>query len=200
MVDAVGVWVYRIPAQGTSSLCCSSVLVTVTLLLAQTLKPYGRDYQGVPRQRKFKCVLILSRLAFAWESYRCLRIAGSAFSPSWKCEPRKHKLCGSFHVELSGCMCWKQACCVCTLTTAIRHACGTMLLIKAARSIDSRVRPASRARVANGSFVSSGFCGNWFAEFVDTKQPLYPSSDCEKDVRGGVKMPWCACMVGREGC
>jgi hypothetical protein len=29
---------------------------------------------------------------------------------------------------------------------------------------------------------------------------LYPSSDCEKDVRGGVRMPWCACMVGRGGC
>jgi hypothetical protein len=76
----------------------------------------------------------------------------------------------------------------------------TMLLIKAACSIINRVRPAARARVANGSFVSSGFCGNWFADFVDTKQPLYPSSDCEKDVRGGVRMPWCTCMVGKGGC
>ena len=68
VVDAVGVWVYRIPAQGASSWCFSSFLVTVTvtLLLSQTLKPYGRDYQGVSHQRKFKCVLILLYIAFAW--------------------------------------------------------------------------------------------------------------------------------------
>ena len=67
VVDAVGVWVYRIPAQGASSWCFSSFLVTVTvtLLLSQTLKPYGRDYQGVSHQRKFKCVLVLLRIAFA---------------------------------------------------------------------------------------------------------------------------------------
>ena len=65
VVDAVGVWVYRIPAQGASSWCCSPDLVAVTLLLPQASKPYGRDYQGVSHQRKFKCVLVLLRIAFA---------------------------------------------------------------------------------------------------------------------------------------
>ena len=41
-----------------------------------------------------------------------------------------------------------------------------------------------------------GFCGNWMARLVDTKQPLVPSDACEKDVRGGKKMPWCKAMVG----
>jgi hypothetical protein len=68
VVDAVGVWVYRIPAQGAGSWCFSSFLVTVTvtLLLSQTLKTYGRNYQGVSHQRKFKCVLILLFIAFVW--------------------------------------------------------------------------------------------------------------------------------------
>ena len=77
-------------------------------------------------------------------SHRRLRITGSAFSPSWKCEPRKHKLCRGFHVKLSGYLCWKRACWLCALTAVIRHACGTMLLIKDARSISSRVRAAPR--------------------------------------------------------
>ena len=41
-----------------------------------------------------------------------------------------------------------------------------------------------------------GFCGNWMARLVDTKQPLVPSDACEKDVRGGKEMPWCKAMVG----
>ena len=40
-----------------------------------------------------------------------------------------------------------------------------------------------------------GFCGNWFARMADTKQPLLPSDDCTRDVRGGATMPWCAAMV-----
>ena len=40
-----------------------------------------------------------------------------------------------------------------------------------------------------------GFCGNWFARFADTRQPLVPSETCERDVRGGVQMPWCVEMV-----
>ena len=29
-----------------------------------------------------------------------------------------------------------------------------------------------------------------------TGQPLWPSESCERDVRNGVTMPWCKCMVG----
>jgi hypothetical protein len=41
-----------------------------------------------------------------------------------------------------------------------------------------------------------GFCSNWWSLMTDTHQPLFPSSNCTRDVRGGVIMPWCACMVG----
>lgn len=41
-----------------------------------------------------------------------------------------------------------------------------------------------------------GFCGNFFAGFADTRQPLYPSADCERDVRGGKTMPWCKAALG----
>ena len=40
-----------------------------------------------------------------------------------------------------------------------------------------------------------GFCGNWWQLFSDTHQPLYPSASCERDVRGGVAMPWCRSVV-----
>ena len=40
-----------------------------------------------------------------------------------------------------------------------------------------------------------GFCGNWFAGFANTKQPLFPSETCQRDVRGGKTMPWCKYMV-----
>ena len=42
--------------------------------------------------------------------------------------------------------------------------------------------------------------GNWWASYSDTKQPLFPSEDCVKDVRGQATMPWCACMVGKGSC
>lgn len=45
-----------------------------------------------------------------------------------------------------------------------------------------------------------GFCGNWFSLMADTKQPLFPSSNCVKDTRGGVEMPWCECMVNGKNC
>ena len=45
-----------------------------------------------------------------------------------------------------------------------------------------------------------GFCGNWMSRFANTHQPNFPKEDCVKDVRGGVEMPWCACMVGKGGC
>jgi hypothetical protein len=40
-----------------------------------------------------------------------------------------------------------------------------------------------------------GFCGNVWANFEDTKQPLFPKETCAKDVRGGKDMPWCLEMV-----
>jgi hypothetical protein len=40
-----------------------------------------------------------------------------------------------------------------------------------------------------------GWCGNWFQRYADTGQPLVPSDDCKRDVRGGQTMPWCAEMV-----
>ena len=46
---------------------------------------------------------------------------------------------------------------------------------------------------------NQGWCGNWFHRFEDTGQPLVPSSDCERDVRGGEPMPWCAEMVPTTG-
>ena len=45
-----------------------------------------------------------------------------------------------------------------------------------------------------------GFCGNWMRGFADSGQPLFPNASCARDVRGGVAMPWCACMVGKGGC
>jgi len=45
-----------------------------------------------------------------------------------------------------------------------------------------------------------GFCGNVFSLMVDTKQPLFPSANCTKDIRGGVEMPWCECMVNGKNC
>ena len=47
-----------------------------------------------------------------------------------------------------------------------------------------------------------GFCGNWFAQYADTKQPLFPSSRCQcvREMRGGVAMPWCNCMVNGKDC
>ena len=45
-----------------------------------------------------------------------------------------------------------------------------------------------------------GFCGNWFADMSNTRQPLFPSESCARDVRGGATMPWCACMVGKGAC
>ena len=54
----------------------------------------------------------------------------------------------------------------------------------------------SAARAQNCPFNGDqGFCGNWFSPFADTHQPLFPSDDCERDVRGGVTMPWCVEMV-----
>ena len=41
-----------------------------------------------------------------------------------------------------------------------------------------------------------GFCGNTFAGFANTEQPLVPNASCVRDVRGGKKMPWCREMVG----
>ena len=46
-----------------------------------------------------------------------------------------------------------------------------------------------------GFNADQGFCGNWFARMVDTRQPLLPSNDCTRDVRGGKAMPWCVEMV-----
>jgi hypothetical protein len=40
-----------------------------------------------------------------------------------------------------------------------------------------------------------GFCGNWMAQLADTHQLLFPSSDCQRDIRGGQTMPWCTAMV-----
>ena len=40
-----------------------------------------------------------------------------------------------------------------------------------------------------------GWCGNYFASFADTHQPLFPNASCTRDVKGGVEMPWCASMV-----
>ena len=40
-----------------------------------------------------------------------------------------------------------------------------------------------------------GWCGDWFGRFADTKQPLVPSANCKRDVRGGQAMPWCEEMV-----
>ena len=40
-----------------------------------------------------------------------------------------------------------------------------------------------------------GFCGNWWAAMSNTGQPLYPSADCQRDVRGGKPMPWCKAVV-----
>jgi hypothetical protein len=45
-----------------------------------------------------------------------------------------------------------------------------------------------------------GFCGNWWRGMANTGQPLFPSANCTRDVRGGATMPWCACMVGRGQC
>ena len=45
-----------------------------------------------------------------------------------------------------------------------------------------------------------GFCSNWWALFNATGQPLWPSEACERDVRNGVTMPWCKCMVGGGSC
>ena len=45
-----------------------------------------------------------------------------------------------------------------------------------------------------------GFCGNWWASYANTGQPLFPGEDCVKDVRGGTTMPWCKCMVTGEAC
>ena len=54
----------------------------------------------------------------------------------------------------------------------------------------------SAARAQGCAFNGDqGFCGNWFSRFADTSQPLIPSEQCERDVRGGVKMPWCVQMV-----
>ena len=52
------------------------------------------------------------------------------------------------------------------------------------------------ARAQGCSFNGEqGFCGNWWASFSDTRQPLFPSAACERDVRGGVTMPWCRSVV-----
>ena len=57
---------------------------------------------------------------------------------------------------------------------------------------------AADARAQGCGFrPDSGFCGNWFAEFADTGQPLVPSSDCTRDERGGKEMPWCREMVNQ---
>ena len=54
----------------------------------------------------------------------------------------------------------------------------------------------SAARAQRCAFnAEQGFCGNSFAGFADTRQPLVPSVACERDVRGGVQMPWCVEMV-----
>jgi hypothetical protein len=45
-----------------------------------------------------------------------------------------------------------------------------------------------------------GFCGNWWASYANTGQPLFPSEACVRDVRGGATMPWCRCMVGGGDC
>lgn len=45
-----------------------------------------------------------------------------------------------------------------------------------------------------------GFCGNWWASYANTGQPLFPNANCVKDVRGGATMPWCKCMVGGGDC
>lgn len=34
----------------------------------------------------------------------------------------------------------------------------------------------------------------------NTQQPLFPNASCARDVRGGVVMPWCKCMVGKGSC
>ena len=52
------------------------------------------------------------------------------------------------------------------------------------------------ARAQGCSFNGEqGFCGNWWASFSDTRQPLFPGAACERDVRGGVTMPWCKSVV-----
>jgi len=57
------------------------------------------------------------------------------------------------------------------------------------------------ARSQNCGFNGQqGFCGNWWAQMANTGQPLFPNSGCVKDVRGGVTMPWCKCMVGLGNC
>jgi len=45
-----------------------------------------------------------------------------------------------------------------------------------------------------------GFCGNWWQKMANTGQPLFPNSNCVKDVRGGKTMPWCDCMVAKGNC
>lgn len=43
-----------------------------------------------------------------------------------------------------------------------------------------------------------GFCGNWAQKMTNTNQPLVPNDHCQRDVRGGVTMPWCEQMVPRS--
>jgi hypothetical protein len=64
-----------------------------------------------------------------------------------------------------------------------------------------QARNVTAARAQNCVFSGvQGFCGNWFSLMADTHQPLFPSENCTRDVRGGETMPWCTCMVGRGGC
>ena len=59
-----------------------------------------------------------------------------------------------------------------------------------------QARNVTQARAQQCGFNGDqGFCGNWFSLMADTGQPLFPSADCERDVRGGATMPWCRSIV-----
>ena len=59
-----------------------------------------------------------------------------------------------------------------------------------------QARNVTQARAQQCGFNGDqGFCGNWFSLMDDTGQPLFPSADCERDVRGGATMPWCRSIV-----
>ena len=62
-----------------------------------------------------------------------------------------------------------------------------------------QARSVADARAQQCGFNGDqGFCGNVFASFADTGQPLFPGANCTRDVRGGVAMPWCKAMVEQQ--
>ena len=172
VVDSVGNWVYRIPADAASEIwpgprarphACPNLARVQASLTPCCLALW------VYVCRDHRSLWLESRRAGLGRKTAAARVRGAPTRTPNTMNPCNSSTDGHGGAATGFCAVFTSNCQATNVTDARKQGCGF-----------------------NGD---QGWCGNIWASFADTKQPLFPNASCVRDVRGGDVMPWCREMV-----